>query len=73
MSQYKKLSELIVDRLRDGPKFLHFLCAHDVREECNRLAEAEGRDAFRVMDAMLQKMRKEGVIAYSSKTGWGLK
>lgn len=73
MSQYEKLDSLIVQRLRQGPMFLHFLCAHEVHSECVRIADATGREAFRVIDARLQALRKAGLIVFNSKTGWGLK
>lgn len=73
MSQYEKLDKLIVERLRQGPMFLHFLCAHEVHVECVRIADATGREAFRIIDARLQALRKAGVIVYSSKTGWAIK
>jgi len=73
MSQYATLDKLIVERLSEGPKFLHKVFTYDVKDECRRVAEATEREAFRVMDARLQALRKAGVIVFNSKTGWGLK
>lgn len=74
MSQYADLDKAILDRLDGGGDWpLHFLFAHEVRRECERLAKATGRESFRVMDGRLQALRKAGKIAYDTKTGWSLK
>lgn len=73
LAQYATLDKLIVDRLRSGPMFLHLVFTDDVKNECRRLAGKTGREAFRIIDARLQALRKAGVIAFDSKAGWGLK
>ncbi len=72
MSQYDTIDQLIIKRLTGeaGMQFTR-LYARDVRDEAGRLTPWNG-DAFRVLDRRLQALRKRGVIAYNSKTGWAL-
>lgn len=71
MSQYENLDKLILQRLSGEVGLpLIFLNAQEVKCESERLAEASGRDAFRVLDGRLQALRKRGAITFNSKTGW---
>lgn len=72
MSQYANLDRAILSRLRREPMRLVVLNAQEVRAESERLAEASGREPFRVLDGRLAALKRSGKIAYSSKTGWSL-
>lgn len=65
MSHYDNLDGLILARLRNvGPLELTFLYSGEVRSECDRLADALGRESFRVMGGRLQALRKAGKIEF---------
>jgi hypothetical protein len=71
MSQYDKLDALIVarmDMIQTGR--LSDVMHGEVRAECERIAVATGREAFRVIDGRLQALRKRGVITFDSMFGW---
>lgn len=70
MSQYDKLDEMIIDRLRTGEVLdLSSLDCGAVAIECIRLAALTGREAFRVMDGRLQALRKKKQIRFVSIVG----
>lgn len=64
MSTYAKLDEAIVAAIEARKKPLY---AHQASVEAGRLAEATGRESFRVIDGHLQALRKAGRIHYVSK------
>lgn len=67
------LNDLIKKKLRvDGQCRLMFINIGAVRDEADRLAAATGRDAYRIIDASLKKLKREGVIVFDSKKGWSL-
>jgi hypothetical protein len=71
VSQYKKLDDLIVDRVATkGIQFTPLFSANAVREESQRLGTLLGREPFRVLDGRLQALKRKGVITYGTKTGW---
>ena len=71
MSQFQRLDDLIVARIaRKGIHFTPLFSANDVRDETQRLAVALDREPFRVLDGRLQALKRKGVIAYGTKTGW---
>lgn len=73
MGHCDNLDNIILARLKaQGEMHLLFLNAHEVREELDRLAEATGREAFRILDGRLQALRKGGRISFDSKKGWRL-
>jgi len=75
MSQYDELDARILAaiELRKNP-----LYASHVSEEAKRLAQATGREDYRVVDGRLQALRRKGRIEHLSKTeghgkaGWQL-
>lgn len=75
MSQYQELDQRITDAIRAGKNPLY---AQHVSEEAKRLAEATGRESFRVIDGRLQQLRKSGKIQHVSKVrgsdtgGWSV-
>lgn len=69
---YELLDSLILKRLISGYRFLIGIGGGAVRDECERIADATGRDAFRIRDGRLQALRKAGKIAYTPKAGWAL-
>lgn len=71
MSQYQKLDQRIMEAIRARKNPLYF---HTVSEEATRLAEATGREDFRIIDGRLQALRKAGKIAHvSQREGWQLR
>ena len=58
---YAELDSRILDAIQQNNR-----CLYDrrVREEANRIAEAAGRNADRVIDGRVQALRKRGVIEY---------
>ena len=72
MSQFDTLDDMIKRRLADGALYLVNLNARDVRQESERLEALTGREAFRVLDARLQALRKKGAICFSSRVGWSI-
>ncbi len=66
MSQYKILDDQIVSYIKEDGGCD---CAR-LQAKCNVLldvlAEATGREAFRVLDARLQALRKKGVIKFGA-------
>ncbi|MGP1715638.1 MAG: hypothetical protein ACTS9Y_00535 [Methylophilus sp.] len=74
MSTYENLNKLIIARLSEhGAMKLIFLNAQEVRVECDRLMSSTGREAFRIIDGQLQKLRKAGKLEFNSKDGWKIK
>jgi hypothetical protein len=76
VSQYAALDEAIITRLskeRDPLKLTQLNTGH-VRHEAERLAEATGREAFRVLDGRLQALRQAKRIRFSTfwvgNSGW---
>lgn len=71
MSTYMKLDGLIVGAIRGqrSPHYFAPVCA-----EAERIAVATGRPAYRIIDARLQALRKQGLIVArrKSKCGWVL-
>jgi len=74
MSQYDKLDDLIQQRLAysEGMSLLH-LSGGDVREECERLAAATGRESFRILDGRLTALKKLQSVEFVRRKGWRLK
>ena len=73
MSQYEKLDELIVERVKArGAVKLISLSGGDVAAEATALANDTGREDFRIIDGRLQALRKRGVLRHDSKRGWML-
>jgi hypothetical protein len=79
VSHSQNLDHLIIKRLKYLGDLnyrrveLLFVFAKEVRDECEKLAEATGREAFRVMDGRLQALRKSGKIEYKTGYGWAVK
>jgi len=79
MSHYQNLDHLIINRLKflgiAAPRRvgLMFIFSREVRDECKKLAEATGRESFRIMDGRIQALRKSGKIEYKTGTGWAAK
>lgn len=73
MNQYEVLDKLIVGRLSytDSVSLL-WVSAREVGDEADRIANATGRNDFRVIDGRLQALRKRGEIEFV-KGGWRLK
>ena len=69
---YELLDSLILERAVEGWRSTYALMWGVVRYECERIADASGRESFRVLDARLQALRKAGKIAYTSKAGWSV-
>ena len=73
MSQYDRLDELIVERVKaQGVVKLIPLSGGDVATEATALAADTGREDFRIIDGRLQALRKRGVLQHDSKRGWML-
>ena len=72
MSTYDTLDAEIKDAITAGR---HPLYAGNVCAEARRIAEATGREEFRVIDGRLQSMRKAGTITADRKAnaGWAIK
>jgi hypothetical protein len=64
MSQYDELDARILAAIRKERSPLY--CGH-VYREAKRIADAMGRDTFRVTDGRLQAMRKAGRIQYANR------
>lgn len=69
MSQYKILDEAIMKKIGGHPQMFVEIFVRDVREECHRIADATGCQAYRILDRRLQALRKAGKIRFISK-GW---
>ena len=75
MSQYDALDALILAAIQAKTDPLY---SHPASTEALRLANATGREAFRILDARLQALRKAGKIKHLTKTegkgtaGWVL-
>jgi hypothetical protein len=73
MSDYSNLDSLILACLKGKLGVpLRLIAAHEVREECERLGEATGREPFRILDGRLQALRKRWKIVFDSQAGWRL-
>jgi hypothetical protein len=64
---YEKLDSLILNAIRDGRSPLY---TSAVDEEAERIAEATGRESFRVLDGRIQHLRKKGRICWKRRIGW---
>lgn len=64
---YEKLDALIIAAISDGRSPLY---ASAVDEEAERIAEATGRESFRVLDGRIQHLRKKGRICWKRCAGW---
>lgn len=64
---YEKLDALIISAIKNGRKPSHILVVY---EEAERIAEATGRESFRVLDGRIQHLRKNGRICWKPGTGW---
>ena len=74
MSSYTILDAAIVTAIRSQKSPLY---EKDVATEAKRISDLTGRESFRVIDGRLQALRKDGLVAYSSKSraiagGWSL-
>ncbi len=69
MSTYETLDQEIVTAIRAGSRPLY---ASAVFADAQRIADAYGREAMRVIDGRLQALRKAGRIAANRKadSGW---
>ncbi len=65
MSQYEEIDRRLLKAIEqnDKPYYSRHCC-----DEADRLAEATGRDSFRVIDGRLQALRKAGKIAHRTKS-----
>lgn len=63
-TKYEKLDALILARIKGGANCFAAIYVHDIRRECMRIASEEKRDAFRILDARLQALRKRGKIVF---------
>ena len=64
MSQYEEIERRILKAMeqRNNPLYSKNCC-----EEARRIADATGRELFRVIDGRLQAMRKAGKICHLTK------
>lgn len=74
--QYEELDKRIIAAIESGHSPLY---VYSCTTEAERLAQATGREGFRVIDARLQALRKQGRIQYltkgkapNGKPGWFL-
>jgi hypothetical protein len=58
--------EIIIDRLRNGQNSPSAI----LPTEAEQLRRVDGVVAYRVLDAMLQSMRRRGKIRFSHALGW---
>ena len=58
---YADLDSRIIDAIKNYGRCLY---TRSVREEAQRISEATGRDAERIIDGRTQALRKRGVIEY---------
>lgn len=56
-------------KMTGQPKMFNAIFMNDVRDECYRIADADGGEAYRILDRRLQAMRKAGKITFIGK-GW---
>jgi hypothetical protein len=72
MNQYDEIDRLILERIgRDDQGVeLTYLNTNMVRAEAERIANATGRVAYRVLDGRLQALRNREKIKFNSKLGW---
>lgn len=73
MSQYDKLDQLIIERLRTNGFALPFshIDTRSVHEEAARLEKETGSDSFRIVDRRLQALRKAGKIRHARASEGG--
>ena len=66
MSQYSKLDALILERIGrpNGATFTELQANSEVADETARIGEATGRVDWRIVDARLQALRKQGLIRF---------
>jgi hypothetical protein len=71
MSHYATLDQLLIDRISHNKGLsLMQVSGAEVRQEAERLAQALGRERFRVIDGRLQTLRAAGQIAHVRGKGW---
>ncbi|MCK7149768.1 hypothetical protein L8O47_02370 [Enterobacter roggenkampii] len=73
MTKYAKLDSRILSALGDEPVAFSELFVQSVKQECQIIAEAEGKhpmDVFRILDRRLQALRKIGAIQHVTGKGW---
>lgn len=71
MEKYSKLDKFIIDEIGNSPVpfSLLFIRDSDIANECEKIAHAEGKEPYRVLDRRLQALRKAGSIRSTTK-GW---
>ena len=70
--KYARIDSAILARLVLNCAQFCQLWTADRRIECDRLARETGRDSYRILDARLQALRKQGRIKFLPATGWEL-
>lgn len=72
MSQYDKLDQLIIERLRNSETAATFTqISTTVNDEAARLERATGSESFRIVDRRLQALRKAGKIRHARASEGG--
>jgi hypothetical protein len=64
MSTYSKLDAAIIDAARVNRHPLYYIAS---RSEAERIAQATGREEFRVIDARMRALVKAGRIVYRNR------
>ena len=71
MSQYASLDAAILKRLAESPARFYLLEVNpEIVAEAQRLADATGRERFRIIDGRLIALRKAGKIKPNRLQGW---
>jgi hypothetical protein len=61
---YDKLDDAICEAAKVGRHPLYYMAS---REEGERIAEATGRDGFRVIDGRMRSLQRQGKIKYEGR------
>lgn len=71
MSAYKDFDALLLKKISEGyNQFSRLQHQQEIFEQSEDLVRGTKREAFRVVDARLQALRKAGKVTFSTKTGW---
>jgi hypothetical protein len=72
MTDYSKMDDLIIEKIKSGAKNFASIDGGKVYDEAKAIAMENGGDSWRVIDRRLQALRKKGLIQYTTKEKWRL-
>jgi len=71
MDKYQFFDQLLLQKISEGySSFSRLQNENGIQAASEDFVRGTRREAFRVVDARLQALRKAGKVTFSSKTGW---